>query len=148
MQPRSPSLGGEARDLLVATGFLRMGVDGSATDALSDRDAVRNQVLADTLKIVSTSLLRIVRRLRPVPMIHRYDPIPQSDYYRLRAVFEPAYTGSNGRRPRSGWYRSTPTRIAGKSAEVEAGGVHRAREREAKQAQFIADALAKHLGEV
>ncbi|HAB17449.1 MAG TPA: hypothetical protein DCE44_13485, partial [Verrucomicrobiales bacterium] len=47
----------EKRDLLIATGFLRMGVDGSATDALSDRDAVRNQVVADTLKIVSTSLL-------------------------------------------------------------------------------------------
>ncbi|MFM8357298.1 MAG: DUF1549 domain-containing protein, partial [Verrucomicrobiota bacterium] len=35
--------GTESRDLLVATGFLRMGVDGSATDALTDRDAVRNQ---------------------------------------------------------------------------------------------------------
>ena len=30
---------------------------------------------------------------------HRYDPIPQTDYYRLRAVIEPAYDPKNWRTP-------------------------------------------------
>ena len=30
---------------------------------------------------------------------HRYDPIPQADYYRLRAVFEPALDTNHWRRP-------------------------------------------------
>src|SRR5262249_18400274 len=30
---------------------------------------------------------------------HKYDPIPQADYYRLRAVFEPAFDPARFRRP-------------------------------------------------
>ncbi len=41
---------------LAATGFLRMAADGTATGGI-DQDLARNQVLADTIKIVSTSLL-------------------------------------------------------------------------------------------
>ncbi|MFO1460338.1 MAG: PSD1 and planctomycete cytochrome C domain-containing protein [Verrucomicrobiota bacterium] len=136
--------GEEARDLLVATGFLRMGVDGSATDALSDRDAVRNQVLADTLKIVSTSLLGLSVGCAQCHD-HRYDPIPQSDYYRLRAVFEPAYNWKQWKTPQERLVSLYTDEDRRKSAEVEAEASTVAREREAKQAQFIADALAKHL---
>lgn len=136
--------GEESRDLLVATGFLRMGVDGSATDALSDRDAVRNQVVADTLKIVSTSLLGLSVGCAQCHD-HRYDPIPQADYYRLRAVFEPAYDYKQWRTPGERLVSLYTDDDRKKSAEVEAEAQKLAAEKEAKQKDYIAEALTKHL---
>ena len=46
--------------------------------------------MAETIKIVSTSLMGLTVGCAQCHN-HRYDPIPQSDYYRLRAIFEPAY---------------------------------------------------------
>ena len=66
--------------------------------ALADPEAVRNQVVADTIKIVSTSLLGLSVGCAQCHD-HRYDPIPQTDYYRIRAVLEPAYDPKNWRTP-------------------------------------------------
>ncbi|MBL9173576.1 MAG: PSD1 domain-containing protein [Verrucomicrobiales bacterium] len=136
--------GSDARDLLTATGFLRMGVDGSATDALSDRDAVRNQVVADTLKIVSTSLLGLSVGCAQCHD-HRYDPIPQSDYYRLRAVFEPAYNWKQWRTPQERLVSLYTDEDRRKSADIEREAAELAKERETKQTQYLAEALTKHL---
>src|SRR6185436_14811690 len=78
----------QARERLIATGYLRMGPDGTSGSA-ADANTARNQVVADTIKIVSTSLLGLTVGCAQCHD-HRYDPIPQSDYYRLRAVLEPA----------------------------------------------------------
>ena len=83
-------------ECLVATGFLRMGPDGTASSP--DQDAARNAVVADALKIVSTSLLGLSVGCAQCHD-HRYDPIPQTDYYRLRAVFEPAFDSKHWRTP-------------------------------------------------
>ena len=136
--------GSDARDLLTATGFLRMGVDGSATDALSDRDGVRNQVVADTLKIVSTSLLGLSVGCAQCHD-HRYDPIPQSDYYRLRAVFEPAYNWKQWRTPQERLVSLYTDEDRRKSADIEKEAVDLSKERESKQAQYLAEALTQHL---
>jgi len=133
-----------SRDLLVATGFLRMGVDGSATDALSDRDAVRNQVVADALKIVSTSLLGLSVGCAQCHD-HRYDPILQTDYYRLRAVFEPAYDYRKWHTPAQRQVSLYTDEDRKKSAEIEAEAQKLAGEKEARQREFVAEALAKHL---
>ena len=73
--------------LLTATGFLRMAADGTGSG--SNTPEARNQVIADTLKIIGTSLLGLSVQCAQCHD-HRYDPIPQHDYYALRAVFEPA----------------------------------------------------------
>lgn len=73
-------------DMLTATGFLRMAADG--TSSKNDEEA-RNQVVTDTMKIVSSSLLGLSVGCAQCHD-HRYDPISHVDYYRLRAVFEPA----------------------------------------------------------
>ena len=96
MQPGLASV--HTRELLIATGFLRMGADGTATAGVDDYDPVRNQVVADTIKIVSTSLLGLSVGCAQCHD-HRYDPIPQTDYYRLRAIIEPAYDPKNWRTP-------------------------------------------------
>jgi hypothetical protein len=84
-------------ELLAATGFLRTAADGTSTGA-PDEPLAANQVMADTLKIVGSTLLGLTVGCAQCHD-HRYDPIPQADYYRLRAVFEPALDTSHWRRP-------------------------------------------------
>src|SRR5256714_1016898 len=118
-----PALGSpHTRELLIATGFLRMAADGSATPAVADYDAVRNQVVADTIKIVSTSILGLSVGCAQCHD-HRYDPIPQTDYYGLRAIIEPAYDPKNWRTPEqrlvSLYTEADRKRAAGGGAEAK-----------------------------
>src|SRR5580765_953533 len=134
----------QTRELLIASGFLRMGADGTATPAVADPSAVRNQVVADTIKIVSTSLLGLSVGCAQCHD-HRYDPIPQADYYRLRAVIEPAYDWKNWRTPDQRLVSLYTEGDRKKAAEVEAEAKQAAEEKEAKQKQYIEEALTKHL---
>ena len=84
-------------DKLIATGFLRLAPDPTG-DGPTDADLARNQVIADTLQIVSTSMLGLTVQCAQCHD-HRYDPIPQSDYYRLRAIFEPAFDWKHWKNP-------------------------------------------------
>jgi mono/diheme cytochrome c family protein len=136
---RSP----ETLEKLVATGFLRMGPDGTAASGI-DQDTARNQVMADTIKIVSTSLLGLSVGCAQCHD-HRYDPIPQADYYRLRAVLEPAYDWKNWRTPQQRLISLYTDSDRAQAAEVETEARKLVAEKEAKQKQYIADALDKHL---
>ncbi len=73
---------------LTATGFLRMAPDGTASGGV-DRELAANATITDTIEIVSTSLLGLTVGCARCHD-HRYDPISQADYYRFRALFEPA----------------------------------------------------------
>ena len=85
------------RDDLIATAFLRMAPDGTG-DPGDDMKLARNQVIAEELKVVSSSLLGLTVGCAQCHD-HRYDPIPQTDYYRLRAIFEPAFDWVSRWRP-------------------------------------------------
>ena len=54
-----------------------------------DAQVARNQVIADTLNIMTTSLLGLTVGCAQCHD-HRYDPISQVDYYELRAILAPA----------------------------------------------------------
>jgi hypothetical protein len=82
-------------ELLAATGFLRTAPDGTASGG-TPADA--EQVMTDTIKIVTSSLLGTSVGCAQCHD-HRYDPIPQRDYYQIRAVFEPALDPGQWRRP-------------------------------------------------
>lgn len=130
-------------EALAATGFLRMAADGTSQSA-ADPEAARNQVVADTIQIVSSSLLGLSVACARCHD-HRYDPIPQSDYYRLRAVFEPAFDCKEWRTPAQ---RLVPLITAAErelaaSLETEVQAI--ATEREKKQAEFLSAALEMEL---
>lgn len=139
------NLSPEHAQLLVATGFLRMAADGTEAGGV-DQTLFRNAVVSDTLKIVSTSLLGLSVGCAQCHD-HRYDPIPQADYYRLRAVFEPALDWKNWKTPSQRLVSLATDADRAKSAEIEAEAAKLSGEREAKQKQFIAEALKKHLEE-
>ena len=115
------------RDDLIATAFLRMAPDGTG-DPNDDMKLARNQVIAEELKVVSSSLLGLTVGCAQCHD-HRYDPIPQTDYYRLRAIFEPAFDWQSRWRPpfQRQYSLYTPEERA-KAAEIEkqVGDINRA----------------------
>src|SRR5262249_20412822 len=62
-----------AQELLTATGFLRMAPDGTG-DEVADQNLARNQVVAETIKIVSSAFLGLTVGCAQCHD-HRYDPI-------------------------------------------------------------------------
>lgn len=115
-----------ACEKLVATGFLRMAPDGTA-DNPPDQNLARNQVVADTLQIVGTSLLGLTVQCAQCHD-HRYDPLAQEDYYRLRAVFEPVYSWKSWRAPGERVYSLYTEADRAKAAEIEAQAVVKEKE--------------------
>ena len=140
--PREGDLTREQIELLTATGFLRMAADG--TDSGADNAAGRNQVITDTLKIIGTSLLGLSLQCAQCHD-HRYDPIPQTDYYALRAVFEPALDWKAWKQPRNRRISLYTQADRKRAAEIEAEAKKIGDERNRKQAEFIKQALDKEL---
>lgn len=96
VKPPYANLTAPQQDHLIATGFLRTVPDGTAQGG--DPKITRNAVIAETIKVASTSLLGLTVGCAECHN-HRYDPIPQSDYYRMRAIFEPALSWKSWRTP-------------------------------------------------
>lgn len=78
----------EDRGLLTATGFLRMAPDGTGSRP-DDPVMARHAVVDSTIQIISTSLMGMTVGCARCHD-HRFDPILHDDYYRLRAVLDPA----------------------------------------------------------
>ena len=111
-------------DQLIATAFLRMAPDGTG-DTVDDAKLAKNQVIAEQIKITTSSLMGMTVACAQCHD-HRYDPITQADYYRLRAVFDPAYHWEAWRAPNSRLYslytpqeRTKATEIEAKAKEIE-----------------------------
>ncbi len=105
------------RDLLVATAFLRLGPDGT-DDGAPDPKLARNQAITEEMRIVSSSLLGLTVACAQCHD-HRYDPIPQSDYYRLRAIFDPAYNWEKWRPPAQRLYSLYTPEERAQADEIE-----------------------------
>jgi len=136
----------EDAELLVATGFLRMAPDGTS-GAVDDPNVARNDTIAETIKIVSSSLMGLTVGCAQCHD-HRYDPIPTADYYRLRAVFEPAFNWKQWRNPQQrlvSLYTDSDRKLA---AEIEAKAKVIDQDRLKKQAEFISATFDKELAKL
>jgi hypothetical protein len=83
----------EIKELLTATCFLRPAADDTGSMELNTAD-IRHRVLYDTLQTFSSSVLGLTMHCAQCHS-HKFDPISQADYYRLLAVFSPAYNVQN-----------------------------------------------------
>jgi hypothetical protein len=119
-------------DQLIATAFLRMAPDGTG-DTVDDAKLAKNQVIAEQIKITTSSLMGMTVACAQCHD-HRYDPITQADYYRLRAVFDPAYHWEAWRAPNSRLYSLYTPEERAKAAEIEA---------KAKEIEVEARAMSK-----
>lgn len=146
VRPPYAELPSEEIEKLVATGFLRMAPDGTESGP-DDVELARNDVLAETLKIVSSSLLGLTVGCAQCHD-HRYDPIPQSDYYRLRAIFEPALDWKRWKTPTArliSLYRDADRKRA---AEIEAEAKQILADRTKRQDELIEAVFQRELAKL
>ena len=135
------------RNELIATAFLRMAPDGTG-DPSDDIKLARNQVIAEELKVVSSSLLGLTVGCAQCHD-HRYDPIPQTDYYRLRAIFEPAFDWQSRWRPpfQRQYSLYTPEeRAKANETEKQIGDINR--EAQAMSKKFLDEIFEKKIAEL
>jgi mono/diheme cytochrome c family protein len=78
----------ELVDNVIATGFLRMAPDSTIEHNISFADD-RLEVIADEMDVLGAGVMGLTIRCARCHS-HKYDPIPQRDYYRLKAVFQGA----------------------------------------------------------
>lgn len=128
-------------ELISATGFLRMAPDGSAT---TNNIETRNACVSDTMEIISTTLYGMTIGCAECHN-HRYDPISQADYYRLRSVFDPGFDVPKWRVPRSRLVSLQTKEEAAEAARIEVEAKKIDAERAAKEKVFIAEVLEKEL---
>jgi hypothetical protein len=77
------------REALVATGFLRTAVDDTTENELN-RPLERYQVLHGTIENLTSCVLGLTVACARCHD-HKYDPVPQADYYALMAVLMSSY---------------------------------------------------------
>ncbi len=104
------------RELLTATGFLRMAPDGTqSTNTLTDR----NTAVADAVQVVSASVLGLTIGCAQCHD-HKYDPIGIDDYYRFRAVFDPAFPMQHWKQPNERLIDLTTADVKAEADRIEA----------------------------
>jgi mono/diheme cytochrome c family protein len=146
LTPPYANLSPDQTERLIATGLLRMGPDGTA-DGGVDQNVARNDVIADTIKIVSTSVLGMTVGCAQCHA-HRYDPISQADYYRIRALFEPAYDWKNWRPPAARLISLWSNETREQAAAVEAELKEITTRRDAELDQLVNDTFERELAKL
>lgn len=129
---------------LIATGFLRMVPDGTGAVSGEELQLAENKVMADTLHVVGSSLLGLTLSCAQCHN-HRYDPIPQTEYFQVRAIFEPAYDWKNWRKPADrlvSLYTDDDRKVA---AEIEAQAKQIDAEYKKRADELIAETLEDQL---
>jgi hypothetical protein len=89
----APHFTPEIRDDLIATGYLRTARDQSH-EPESNIPLSYYGVLHDTVEMLGSSLFGLTVNCARCHS-HKFDPIPQRDYYRLMALLTPAYNPQN-----------------------------------------------------
>jgi hypothetical protein len=93
----APEITPEIYDNLVATGFLRMVPDATWAN-ITGHIPERLDVIADEVDVLGSAVMGLTLKCARCHS-HRFDPLPQRDYYRLLDVFKGAYDEYNWLRP-------------------------------------------------
>jgi hypothetical protein len=85
------------KQLLIATGMLRTAADETLQNELNTAD-IREAVLEHTMEVVGSNVLGLTINCARCHS-HKFDPIPQEDYYRMLAIFSPAFNPQSWLQP-------------------------------------------------
>ena len=96
----APEITDAIYDNLVATGFLRMTSDGTFA-GITGFVPNRLDVIDDQVRVLSSAVMGLTIRCARCHS-HKFDPIPQRDYYRLVALLKPAMDEHDWLKPVTG----------------------------------------------
>ena len=131
-------------ELLTATGFLRMAPDPTQkSNTLTDR----NTAVASAIQVVSSSLLGVTVACAQCHD-HKYDPIGIDDYYRFRAIFDPAFPLNNWQQPSNRLVDMTTVEVNAERARIEAEAKAVEDEIEGRRRAHCAEIQKKKLADV
>ncbi len=149
----------ELCDNLTATGFLRLAVDGTFSN-ITNFVPDRLEVIADEIDVLTSSLMGLTVKCARCHS-HKFDPIPQRDYYRLAAILKGALDehdwlsperkgGAPGSKDRYLPYVPTTERTAWEAAEqrITQEIADLKQKLNQQQQQLIAQELDKRLNEL
>ncbi|MFO1020846.1 MAG: PSD1 and planctomycete cytochrome C domain-containing protein [Planctomycetales bacterium] len=91
------------KELLIATGFLRMSADDTNENELNTMD-IRYGVLHRTIETTCNHLLGLTLQCAKCHD-HKYEPLTQKDYYQFQAIFQPALNPDH-------WLQPGPRQLA------------------------------------
>ena len=128
------------RDAVVATGFLRLGVHDDEPD---DKVQAEYDELDDIVGTTGAAFLGMTVACARCHD-HKFDPIPQRDYYALLALFRPLHVGVNGG-PGLESPLFAPLATPAEIADWKAGQERQRRELEARRAATTDEAVRKEL---
>jgi Protein of unknown function (DUF1553)/Protein of unknown function (DUF1549) len=74
----------DSQESMIATGFLRLGPEGGGGGERGRQDALDDQITTTSLTFMGLTVG--CARCHD----HKFDPIPQKDFYRIQAIFAPA----------------------------------------------------------
>ncbi len=146
LDPPWNDLSPEQANRLAATGFLRMAPDGTGIGGVNQTVA-RNDVMAKTIQIVSSSLLGLSVGCAQCHS-HRYDPISHDDYYAFRAIFEPSLDTQNWLAPTNHLVSLYTDDDRAKAAELEQEATAVLDARTKKQAEYIEATFQRELAKL
>lgn len=86
---RTPAVTEEMVENLIATGFLRMGIDQTGSRTMNFVPE-RLGVIGDAITVLGSGVMGLTMGCARCHS-HKYDPIPHRDYYRFKAIFQGAF---------------------------------------------------------
>ncbi len=82
----APAITEEMVENLIATGFLRMGIDQTGSRTMNYVPE-RLGVIGDAINVLGSGVMGLTLECARCHS-HKYDPIPHRDYYRFKAIFQ------------------------------------------------------------
>ena len=132
-----PPTSAAEQDMLIATGYLRLGPQDNSAPLFNEQTRARAEWLADLTETTGSAFLGLTLSCCRCHD-HKFDPLSQADHFRIRAFFEPIQRGDSlalDLAEQQEAIRAQHQRVQGVIAPLDADRIQRLQQAKAKTAK-------------